>query len=117
MTECVTCGHPNLRPEGHAEWCERVTARLLAGIVCEHCGREFDRNATLANHALHCPAAASAADSEAVLNANESAAHGAPGPVVAEAIGQRPEHRLLVDAPAPQSKEAVARTTASITAG
>ena len=25
--ECVTCGHPALRPEGHAEWCEMVAAR------------------------------------------------------------------------------------------
>lgn len=27
MTECVTCGFPYLRPEGHAEWCAEVAER------------------------------------------------------------------------------------------
>lgn len=22
--ECLTCGHPGLRPDGHAEWCEGI---------------------------------------------------------------------------------------------
>lgn len=25
--ECIVCGHPGLRPEGHAEWCEHVAER------------------------------------------------------------------------------------------
>ena len=24
MNECVTCGYPTVRPEGHAEWCAEV---------------------------------------------------------------------------------------------
>lgn len=26
--ECGTCGYPGLRPEGHAEWCERLAYLL-----------------------------------------------------------------------------------------
>jgi hypothetical protein len=31
LTECATCGFPGLRPNGHADWCER-TAAWLASI-------------------------------------------------------------------------------------
>ena len=26
MNECVTCGYPTVRPEGHAEWCREIAA-------------------------------------------------------------------------------------------
>ena len=28
--ECLTCGHPGLRPHGHADWCARVEAMTPA---------------------------------------------------------------------------------------
>lgn len=48
MTECIVCGFPGLRPEGHAEWCERVGAynRSLGpvsnGVQCSGCGCPVD---------------------------------------------------------------------------
>lgn len=32
MNECTVCGFPTLRAEGHAEWCERVSAALRADL-------------------------------------------------------------------------------------
>jgi hypothetical protein len=26
VDECVTCGHPTFRPEGHADWCGDIAA-------------------------------------------------------------------------------------------
>lgn len=35
--ECVTCGFPTLRPEGHAEWCAEVAERnRLSAIAADN---------------------------------------------------------------------------------
>lgn len=37
--ECPVCGHPPLRPDAHAPWCERVTRALAADerFYATHC--------------------------------------------------------------------------------
>lgn len=50
--DCWTCGHPSLRREGHAEWCERVAAAVTAenGGVCDRCGGDFTNRQGLGKH-------------------------------------------------------------------
>lgn len=43
--DCTVCGHPTLRPEGHADWCERI-GKFLADDLARAYGA----------HRTHCPA-------------------------------------------------------------
>lgn len=82
--DCVVCGHPGLRRDAHAEWCERVTAYLrdIDERTCAACGHTFARAGNLAlhhvSHPHHRRGTAIAARSEVSAVLVERAAFGVP---------------------------------------
>jgi hypothetical protein len=86
--DCWTCGYPSLRMGGHAEWCERVKARLaaieLAEGLCPRCGRDCKNARGLAVHTPACRAdgVAFASTSAALVPADHAAeVNGAAAPI------------------------------------